>query len=885
MRGRLTGWLRSLRHRRDLDGALDEELRFHLDAQIQKNLRIGMPPDEARRQALLRFGGVQRAREETRDQVAGAWLEGAWRDLKSAFRSTRRNPLVGAAVVLTLALGIGANTAIFSVLYQALIRPLPYPDADRLVFVWNTYSALGNERGTVSIPDYLDRKTQAQALADAALMTLGSVALVEGGPPAQVQVLSVTPSFFTTLQRGPLLGRAFDAADAVPGADDVAILTHGVWASRFGADPAIIGRIIRLSGEPRRVVGVLPPDFHLHFQLPWRQISLLVPFAFTPRQVSDAERGNEFSVMIGRLAPAATVSQLNNQIRTIVARNVERLPQELAFERANGFGGVAVPMQEQLAEHVADAFVVLQLGVLGLVLIASANVANLLLIRATGRTREMAVRTALGASPGRLLRQSFAEAIVWSVAGGVGGVVISILGLRVLLAMAQGGDQIPEYVAPVLHWPVLAAGVCLLGVSTLVFGLAPRLAAISRPAMLVDTTRASAGRQSGRIHTMLVVAQTALAVMLLVGGGLLLQSFAQLLDVDPGFSSDRVLTTRLTLPESRYPNTRGLSDVWDRVLTGVRPLPGVSAVGLSTIVPLTGDGASGAYRIVGAEDIEPSPTAYFNGVAGDYFRAMQIPLVAGRVFTDADHAKSPRVVVIDELLADRYFRDRDPVGRRIRRGQTELTIVGVVRTIHPSDLAEPVTKERVYYSVRQIAFPPRDMALVVKTESDPHQIVGELREVIGRIDSDLPLANVQTMEDVVAGSLSDRWTPTVLLAGFGAVALVLAALGLYSVLGFGVSQRVRELGIRQALGADQRTIFRQVMVRGAWSVGTGLVLGLLGTVALARYVQALLFGVKAMDPPTIGSVCLVLVGAAWLASYVLARRATRVDPVVALRHE
>jgi predicted permease len=885
MRRRLTGWLRSLRHRRELDGALDEELRFHIDAQIEKNLRAGMPPTEARRQALLRFGGVERTREETRDQIAGVWLEGAWQDLKSAFRSTRRNLLVGAAVVLTLALGIGANTAIFSVLYQTLIRPLPYPDADRLVFVWNTYRALGMERGTVSIPDYLDRKTQAPALADAALMTLGSVALAEGGPPAQVQVLSVTPSFFTTLQPKPLLGRAFDAADAVPGADDVAILTYGVWTSRYGADPTIIGRTIRLSGEPRRVVGVLPPDFHLHFQLPWRQISLLVPFAFTPRQVSDAERGNEFSVMIGRLAPAATVSQLNEQIRTIVGRNLERLPKDMAFERANGFGGVAVPMQEQLAEHMADALVVLQLGVLLILLIASANVANLLLIRATGRAREMAVRTALGASPGRLLRQSLAEALVWSVAGGVGGIAIGILGLRVLLARAQGGDQIPEYVAPVLHWPVMVVAACLLGVSALVFGLAPGLAVISRPVKLVDTTRASAGRRSGRIRTTLVIAQTALAVMLLIGAGLLLRSFAQLVDVDPGFSSDRVLTTRLTLPESRYPNTRALVDVWDRVLAGVRPIPGVSAVGLSTIVPLTGDGASGAYRIVGTEHVDPSPTAYLNGVSGDYFRAMQIPLVAGRVFSDADHPKSALVVVIDELLAHRYFRGRDPVGRRIRRGETDLTIVGVVRTIHPVDLAEPVTKERIYYSVRQIPFLSRDMALVVKTEIDPLQIVAELRNVIGRIDPDLPLADVQTMDDVVAGSLRDRWTPTVLLAGFGAVALVLAALGLYSVLAFDVSQRVRELGIRQALGADERAIFREVMVRGAWSVGIGLVFGLLGAAVLARYVRALLFGVTALDPPTIGSACLVLVGAAWLASYVPARRATRVDPLIALRHE
>jgi putative ABC transport system permease protein len=264
---------------------------------------------------------------------------------------------------------------------------------------------------------------------------------------------------------------------------------------------------------------------------------------------------------------------------------------------------------------------------------------------------------------------------------------------------------------------------------------------------------------------------------------------------------------------------------------------------------------------------------------------MQIRLVAGRVFGDADHPKSTMVVVIDELLADRYFRERDPVGQRIRRGQTELTIVGVVRTIHPVDLAESVTKERIYYSVRQIPFLNRDMALVVKTETDPWQLVGELREVIGRIDSDLPLADVRTMDDVVAGSLRDRWTPTVLLGGFGAVALVLAALGLYSVLAFGVSQRVRELGIRQALGADERTIFREVMMRGVWSVGTGLVLGVLGTLALARYVRALLFGVEALDPPTIVSACLVLIGAAWLASYAPARRATRVDPVVALRHE
>ena len=616
------------------------------------------------------------------------------RDIRYALRTLARQPVFTLVAALTLAVGIGANTAIFSLLYQVLLRPLPYANPDRLVFVWNTYPKGELAQASVSIPDYLDRRAQAPAFEAAALFAQRNVSVTGGGQPEQYRALRVTPSFFATLGRGPALGRPFDEGDAQPGADQFTILTHGLWQSRFGADPGIVGRDIRLDGVPHRVVGVLPPDL----DLPSRDVRLLVPFSFTPREMSDDGRGNEFSAMIARLAPGATIEQADAQMATIVARNVARVPEMRGFVERTGFTGFAVPIRDELVGDVRAPLLVLQLGVALVLLIACANVANLLLMRATGRQREVAIRTAIGAGRMQLVRQLLTEGLVLATVGAAGGLLLGLVGLRALLALA--GDQLPGAPEASLDLPLLAFTLGVAVITGLVFGLVPAWSA-SRTNVIAalrdDGTRTSASRSTGRTRTVLVVAEVALAVMLLVGAGLMLRSFGRLQTVDPGFSTERVLTAQVALPAARYGDASARASFWMRLLEAAQRIPGVSGAGLTSNVPFNGRISSGSYSIVGytpAPDA-PSPHGRQEIVGGDYFQAMQIPLVSGRFFTDRDRLESPRVVIIDQYLVGRYFADKSPLGQQIRRGGPDsppFTIVGVVGTINSIDLAQPVEK-------------------------------------------------------------------------------------------------------------------------------------------------------------------------------------------------
>ena len=804
-------------------------------------------------------------------------------DIRYALRTLRKQPIFTLVAVLTLTLGIGANAAIFSLVYQILLRPLPYPDADRLVFIWNAYPLMGLPQASVSIPDYIDRRTQAPAIEDATLFTGRSLNLAEEGRPEQLRALAVTPSFFTTLQRQPFLGRAFTEAEGMPNADKFTVLTYGLWNSRFGADRAIVGRDIRLSGETYRVVGVLPVDF----ELPSREIALLVPFSFTSQQMSDNERGNEFSSMIARLRPGTTIEQVNTQMKTIVDRVLDRLPQRQAFARTSGFGGYAVPMREELVGDVRAPLYVLQAAVIVVLFIACANVANLLMMRATGRGRELAIRTSLGAGRARLIRQMLTEGVVLSLIGGLAGLALGLAGVRALIALSS--RQLPGMVGATLHSPVLVFTLVLALVTGLIFGLFPAFAAMrGNPAAMLkdDDARGSAGRSTGATRSMLVIAETALALVLLVGAGLLIKSFARLQDVDPGFSTENVLTAQISLPQTRYANRDARRLFWTRLIEKSRAIPGVTAVGLTSNVPFAGNISSGSYSIVGYTPgaSEAQPHGRQEVVGGEYFRAMQIPLLAGRPFNDSDAADSPQVVVIDEYLVKRYFTDRNPLGQQIRRGgpnSPPFTIVGVVGTINSIDLGEPVAKERIYYPVAQVAQP--SMALVLKTGLDPLTLVAQVRATVQSIDPEQPVADVRTMDQWVIRSLENRRTPMMLLALFGAVALVLAAIGIYGVLAFGVAQRVREFAIRQALGADRRSILSLVLRQGLLTAGVGMLLGLGGSFWMTRYLQSLLFGVGSHDMGVFAAVTALLFDVAVAACCIPARRATRIDPMVALR--
>ena len=805
------------------------------------------------------------------------------RDARYAIRTLIRQPAFALAAILTLAIGIGANTAIFGLLYQIFLRPLPYPEPERLVYVWNTYPRMGLPKASVSIPDYLDRIQQAPSIEDATLFTMGSLSLALDGEPAQLRSLAVTPSFFSTLRKSPMLGRPFSETDATPDADNFAILTYGLWTSRFGSDPSIVGRDVRLGGEPYTVVGVLPADF----TLPQRDIAVLVPFAFTAQQKSDAARGNEFSTMIARLRPGATITALDAEMQAIVRRNLERLPERRPFSEAAGFGGYALPMRDELAGDSRTPVLVLQAGVFLLLVIACVNVANLLLMRATGRGRELAIRTALGAGRGRIVRQTLIEGLVLSAVGGAGGLALGLIGVRVLVASRAA--SLPTYIEPHVDIAVLGFTVAMTLATGIFFGVVPALAVTGGNVgsfLKDDATRNSGGRGVGWARASLVVAETALALILLVGTGLLVKSFSALTSVNPGFSSEGVLTARIALPNARYPDDSARRAFWERLVEKAQVMSGVTSAGLTSNVPFNGMVSSGSYSIVGYTPPvnETQPHGRQEVVGADYFKAMQIPLIAGRLFTDSDGPDGPRVVIVDQYLVDRYFKGRDPLGQQIRRGgatSQPITIVGVVGTINSIDLGQPVAKERLYYPVRQL--PLNGMGIVLKTVRDPGALVSELRAAVASIDPEQPLADVKTMDEWVAQSLEGRRTPTVLLALFGTVALILAAMGIYGVLAYSVAQRERELGIRQALGADRPDILTLVLKEGLRTAGLGLLIGLVASAALTRYLSGLLFGVSALDPIVFLVVTLVLLAVAAAACYFPARRATGVDPVVALR--
>jgi putative ABC transport system permease protein len=800
-------------------------------------------------------------------------------DVRYAVRSLLKQPMFTLVALLTLALGIGANTAIFSLVHGVLLKPLPYADSDRLVFAWNTYPLMGLPKASVSIPDYLDRRAQAPAFEESALMTGTEFTLSEDGRPQRVRALRVTPSFFATYQVAPAIGQPFTEEHAKPGNDKVVMLTHTLWTTQFGGDRSLIGRDIRLSGEPYRVAGVLPEDF----LMPGREVALLVPFAFTPEQMADTARGNEFSNMVARLRPGATIEQANAQIAAIVKRNIERLPARAAFAVSSGFSGYAIPYRDEIVGDIGTPLFILQVGVLLVLLIACANVANLQLIRASARHKELAIRTALGAGEWALIRQLLIEGLVLSIAGGLLGIAVGAAAMRALLSL--GTTQLPRAGEVGLDATVLLFTAALAIVTGIVFGLAPGLTLVrgrTQDALKEDGRGASASRRASLTRHTLVIGEMALAVVLLIGAALLLKSFARIQEVNPGFDGRNVLTAQIGLPRDRA----AARLYFDELLQRVRALPGVTSASAVRNMPFSENSSTGSYGIVGYTPgpREPAPHGRINVVETDYFKVMGIPLKRGRLIEPGDTEKTPRVVVIDQFLANRYFKDSDPIGRQITRGgptQAPWTIVGVVGTINATNLGEVVAKETIYIPAKQIQ--PQPLALMIKTAVDPRTLVQPVRAALQQVDPDQPLYEVRTMEERLAMSLETRRTPMVLLVAFGAIALMLAAIGIYGVLAYTVSQRVRELGIRQALGAERGDILRMVMRQGLTLAVIGIVAGGVASFWLATLLKAQLFGVQPRDPVVFVVGPAILLVVAFAACCLPAFRATRVDPVIALR--
>ncbi len=801
-------------------------------------------------------------------------------DFRYALRTLRKQPLFALVAVLTLALGIGANTAIFTLVHQTLLSPLPVANEDRLVFVWNRYGAMNLSQASVSIPDYLDRKTLAAAVEDATLFTGRMANINEGGGPEQIRAIAVTPSFFSTLGVQPIRGRGFTDQEAVPDADRFVILSHGLWTTRYGADETLVGRDIRVNGVAHRVVGVMPRNFDLLGP----DVGMYLPFAFTPAQQSDNERGNEFSQMIARLKPGATVGQLADQMKTITDAVAARLPARAGFMRTSQFGGFSVPMREQLVGDVRAPLMIMQGCVLFVLFIACVNVANLLLMRATKRQREVAIRSTLGAGRWRILRQMVTEGLVIAAAGGLAGIAVGLGGARALIALA--GDRLPGTPSATLDPLVLVVTFSLVVVTGLVFGVVPALAITRGSAsdyLKEDSGRGTASRRVGLMRSAMVAGEVGAALVLLAGAGLLIKSYSRLQEVNPGFVRDHVLTANIALPAAKYPDAPARIAFWKRAFDSARQIPGVSFAGFTSNVPFSGNVSSGSYNIVGRDTPagETAPHGRQEVVGGDYFKAMGIPLLAGRYFDDTDAATAPPAVIIDDYLVKKYFADRNPVGQQIRRGQTTFTVVGVVGTVNAIDLAQPVTKERLYYPATQQGV--RAMSIMLKTKADPAAVAPDLRNAIQSLDPEQPIATVRTMDEWMSRALAPRSTPTLLLTIFGGVALVLSAIGIYGVLAFGVAQRVREFGVRQALGADGGAILRLVFGQGLRTIGIGAAIGVGGALLLSQYLESLLFGVTTRDLGVLAVVTAILLLVAAVACYIPARLATRFDPLVALR--
>jgi predicted permease len=807
-------------------------------------------------------------------------------DFRFALRSLAKTPGFAAIAILTLALCIGANSAIFSVVHAILLKPYPWPDSEKLVYVYDTYPQMGLANAGVSIPDYLDRRAGVSGFADSAMFHTRSFNLASATEPERIIGLRATPSLFTTLETSALLGRVFNDTDAQPGNDHVVVLSHALWKNRFGADPAIVGKTIRLNTEPVTVIGVMPAAFYF----PSPRVQAWVPFAFTPAERSDNERGNEYSSMIARLKPGATPAAVQRDLDAIQARNAERIADSREFWKNSGFSGRTQGFLEQNVSNIRGMLWLVQAGVAAALLIGCANVASLLLARAVSRERELAIRAALGAGRARLVRLLLTESLVLFLVGGALGLVVALWGVGALSSV--GLSTLPRAFGVTLDFTVFGFTLLCALATGLLFGALPAWSASrgdAAAALKEAGTRATAGRRTQTLRAALVVIEIALAVMLLSTAGLLVKSFAKLQRENPGFVAENVLTAQLNLAGPAYADPANRSALHERLLERVRALPGVTAAAITSSLPFGNSFSQSSYRIDGYTPPagQPQPHGYRLSVSPDYFRALHIPVLRGRAFAAQDGATAPGVVIIDRVLADRYWPGGDPLGRKILGGDgpgdKPWTIVGVVATAKNTSLENPVTKEALYFPLAQS--PEMFSTLVLKTTTAPSTLIAPVRAAMAAIDPEQPLFDIKTLSARIDEALVARRAPMILLSLFSGVALLLAALGVYGVLAFSVAQRTSEFGIRLALGATAQNIAALVLRQGSVLVLAGIAAGLLGYLALSRIVAQLLYGVAATDPATLAIAPLVLALVALAACLLPARRATKVDPMVALRAE
>jgi putative ABC transport system permease protein len=804
------------------------------------------------------------------------------KDIRYGLRVLLKRPGFTAVAVVTLALGIGANTAIFSLVSAVLVRPLKYKDAERLVMVWEAAPAAGFPRDNVATGNYADWKAQNQVFDDMAAVVQRTYDLTGEGEPEKLYAYGATANFFSLLGATPELGRTFAPEEDRPGANKVAVISHALWESRFGAERSAVGRDIMLDGEKYTVVGVMPHGFQ--FETP--DTSLWTPLAFTPEQLSN--RAEHYLEVVARLKPGVTAEQASADIRAITARIAAAYPNLSA-----GLSASVVPLREQLTGDVRSPLAMLLVAVVLVLLIACANVAGVLLSRAAARQREIALRAALGASRWRIVRQLLTESALLGGAGGALGTLLALWAFAFLQQLIPAGMR--EMTALKLDVPVLCFTLAVSLLAGLIFGLAPAFHASKTD--LNDALKqggARSGSQAGqrRLRGAFVVAQVALALVLLVGAGLLIQTLYRLRGQYSELRPESVLTLRTQLAGNRYGEHTQRVAFYEQVLARVKAMPGVAAAGYTTAVPLTRKGGANGLSLEGKDN---GPNSSWNAshrqISPDYFRAMGVALREGRAFVEQDDERSTPVAIINETMARSYWPGESAVGKRFKVGVPEspdpwLTIVGVVADVRQMGADAPV-KAEMYVPYRQAAaysfFYPRD--LVIRTNVPPSSLAAAVRQAIHEVDPYQPVAGVRTMDEVLGVETRQRRVGVIMLTAFAALALLLSALGIYGVLSYFVVQHTQEIGVRMALGAQTSDVLRLVVWKGMALALAGIGVGLAGAAALTRLMQSLLFEVNAADPLTFFAIALLLSLVALAACFIPARRATKVDPMVALRYE